>query len=209
MEEPRILLFHFFLSPGEYKLAMKLSQHALVRLGAVVAGIVVLVAVVNAYSGSKFLGEGLEVGGMEPQGPLSNTPNFPTVVAPANAHSEGGNAAPSLAQEDRHPTGQQTYSQTVLSPEELLPKGGLGASWAATNPVGLGDLKGQNFLTPTYHYGINTVGQSLRNANLDVRSDPPNPRAAISPFLNSTIEPDLYRRELEIGESGAGAKPSH
>jgi len=41
-----------------------------------------------------------------------------------------------------------------------------------------------------------------------VRSDPPNPRAAISPFLNSTIEPDLYRRELEIGESGAGASPA-
>jgi hypothetical protein len=185
---------------------MKLSQNSLVRLGAVVAGLVVLVAVVNAYSGSKFLGEGLEVGGLEPQGPLSNNPNAPTMVS---AHSEGGNAAPSLAQEDRHPTGQQTYSQTILSPEELLPQGGLGASWAATNPVGLGDLKGQNFLTPTYHYGINTVGQSLRNANLDIRSDPPNPRAAISPFLNSTIEPDLYRRELEIGESGAGAKPTH
>ena len=185
---------------------MKLSQNHLVRLGAVVAGIVVLVAVVNAYSGSKFLGEGLEVGGMEPQGPLSNTPSAPTVV---NPHSEGGDQAPSLAQESRHPSGQQSYSQTVLSPEELLPKGGLGASWAATNPVGLGDLKGQNFLTPTYHYGINTVGQSLRNANLDIRSDPPNPRAAISPFLNSTIEPDLYRRELEIGESGAGAKPTH
>ena len=182
---------------------MKLSQNSLVRLGAVVAGIVVLVAVVNAYSGSKFLGEGMEVGGLEPQGPLSNNPSYPTNP---NPHSEGGNSAPTLAQEDRHPTGQQTYSQTVLSPEELLPKCGLGA---ATNPVGLGDLKGQNFLTPTYHYGINTVGQSLRNANLDVRSDPPNPRAAISPFLNSTIEPDLYRRELEIGESGAGAKPTH
>ena len=180
---------------------MKLSQNSLVRLGAVVAGIVVLVAVVNAYSGSKFLGEGMEVGGLEPQGPLSNNPSYPTVV---NPHSEGGNSTPTLAQEDRHPTGQQTYSQTVLSPEELLPKGGLGASWAATNPVGLGDLKGQNFLTPTYHYGINTVGQSLRNANLDVRSDPPNPRAAISPFLNSTIEPDLYRRALEIGEPGVG-----
>jgi hypothetical protein len=123
-----------------------------------------------------------------------------------SAHSEGGNAAPSLSQETKHPTGQQTYSQSVLSPEELLPQGGLGASWAATNPVGLGDLKGQNLLSPSYHYGINTVGQSLRNANLDVRSDPPNPRAAVSPFLNSTIEPDLYRRELEIGEAGASCK---
>ena len=82
---------------------MKLSQNSLVRLGAVVAGIVVLVAVVNAYSGSKFLGEGLEVGGLEPQGPLSNTPSGPTV----NPHSEGGDQAPSLVQESRHQSGQQ------------------------------------------------------------------------------------------------------
>ena len=182
---------------------MKFSQSNLLRLGAVALGIVFLVVVVNGYSSSKFLGEGLEVGGLEPQGPLSNNPNYPTVM---NPHSEGGNAAPSMGGETRHPTGQQSYSQTVLSPEELLPKGGLGASWAATNPVGQGDLKGQNFLSPSYHYGINTVGQSLRNANLDVRSDPPNPRAPVSPFLNSTIEPDLYRRELEIGEAGAGTK---
>ena len=184
---------------------MKLSQGTLLRLGAVAVGLVVLVVVVNGYTGVKFGGEGLEGRDWVPQGPLPENPSYPTMP---NSYSEGGNAAPSVSQESRHPTGQQEYSQTVLSPTDLLPQGGLGASWAATNPVGMGDLKGQSFLSPTYHYGINTVGQSLRNANLDVRSDPPNPRAAISPFLNSTIEPDLYRRELEIGESGAGASPA-
>ena len=113
--------------------------------------------------------------------------------------------APSMSQEGRHPSGQQEYSQTVLSPEELLPKGGLGASWDATNPVGMGDLKGGNFLSSGYHAGINTVGTTLRNANLDLRSDPPNPRKAVSPFLNSTIEPDLYRRAMEIGEDGCSS----
>jgi hypothetical protein len=107
-----------------------------------------------------------------------------------------------MSGESRHPSGQQTYQQNVLSPEELLPKGGLGASWSSTNPVGLNELKGQSaLLSPGYHYGINTVGQTLRNANLDVRSDPPNPRQAVGPFLNSTIEPDLMRRQLEIGEA--------
>jgi len=184
---------------------MKLSQGNLMRLGAVAVGLVVLIVVVNGYSGMKFMGEGMREGpDVQPQGPLSENPTYPTMVS---SYSEGGNAAPSMAQESRHPTGQQEYSQTALSPTDLLPQGGLGASWAATNPVGMGDLKGQSFLAPSYHYGINTVGQSLRNANLDVRSDPPNPRAAISPFLNSTIEPDSWRRELEIGESGAGANP--
>lgn len=181
---------------------MKLSQTNLVRLGAAALCIVVIYAVVNSYSASKFMGEGLdglEVGGMEPQGPLSNDPSYPT--AP-NPHSEGGDQASSMGQEGRHPSGQQTYLQSVLTPLELLPKGGLGASWAATNPVGLGDLKGGNFLTSGYHAGINTIGTTLRNANLDLRSDPPNPRKAVSPFLNTTIEPDLYRSEFEIGERG-------
>lgn len=170
------------------------------RLGAIALGLVVLVAVVNAYSGSKLrFGEGMDGGGLEPQGPLSNDPSLNP--SPANPHSLGGNAAPSLTTDSRSPNGQQTYSQTVLSPEELLPKGGLGASWAATNPVGLADLKGQSsLLSPGYHYGINTVGQTLRNANLDLRSDPPNPRKSVGPFLNSTIEPDLMRRQLELGE---------
>lgn len=179
---------------------MKLPQKNVLRLGAIVLGLVVLVAVVNAYSGSKLGGaEGMEGGGLEPQGPLSNDPSLNPM--PANSHSAGGNASSSLSQESRHPTNQQTYSQSVLSPEELLPKGGLGASWAATNPVGMADLKGQSaLLSPGYHYGINTVGQTMRNANLDLRSDPPNPRKAVGPFLNSTIEPDLMRRTLEIGE---------
>lgn len=179
---------------------MKLPQKNVVRLGAIVLGLVVLVAVVNAYSGSRSGGgEGFEKGGLEPQGPLSNGPDQPMNVS---SHSQGGNAAPSMANESRHPSGQQTYQQNVLSPEELLPKGGLGASWSATNPVGLNELKGQSaLLSPGYHYGINTVGQTLRNANLDVRSDPPNPRKNVGPFLNSTIEPDLMRRQLEIGEA--------
>jgi len=179
---------------------MKLPQKNVMRLGAIVLGLVVLVAVINVYSGSKLGGaEGYEAGGLEPQGPLSNDPSLNPM--PANTHSAGGNSTSSMGQESRHPSSQQTYNQSVLSPEELLPKGGLGASWSATNPVGLDDLAGQTaLLSPGYHYGINTVGQTLRNANLDLRSDPPNPRKAVGPFLNSTIEPDLMRRTLEIGE---------
>ena len=50
-----------------------------------------------------------------------------------------------------------------------------------------------------YLYGINTVGSSLRNANLQVRSEPPNPQVQVSPWLNTTIEPDLMRTPLELG----------
>jgi len=46
--------------------------------------------------------------------------------------------------------------------------------------------------------GVNTVGQSLRNANYQLRSEPPNPQIPVSIFNQSTIAPDTNRRPLEI-----------
>ena len=45
-----------------------------------------------------------------------------------------------------------------------------------TVPAGQGSLGDQNFLNAGFHVGINTVGQSLRNANLQLRSEPGNPQ---------------------------------
>ena len=61
-------------------------------------------------------------------------------------------------------------------------------------------LKGQNFLDPRDQIGFpETIGGALRNANQQVRSEPPNPRAPVSIFNNSTIEPDQMRPPFEIG----------
>ena len=65
--------------------------------------------------------------------------------------------------------------------------------------------KGVNFLDAGFHVGVNTVGQSLRNANLQLRSEPPNPQVAVSPWSNTTIGPDLQRKPLELNESCPGA----
>lgn len=179
---------------------MKVSQTNVFYLGCAVAGIVVLYGLVGNYSiGKGSVLDTLEQGGRGPQGPLSNDPSLPGQSAMANnPYVTGADLKQSEGDRNAAPSGPAGNS--LLSPSELLPKGTLGASWAATNPVGMGDLKGQNFLQPGWHYGINTVGQTLRNANLDLRSDPPNPRTSVSPFLNSTIEPDTFRRPLEIGE---------
>jgi hypothetical protein len=59
-------------------------------------------------------------------------------------------------------------------------------------------LKGKNFLSAGALIGVNTVGQSMRNANLQLRSEPPNPQVSVTVFNNSTIEPDINRRDLEI-----------
>ena len=51
----------------------------------------------------------------------------------------------------------------------------------------------------TNNVGVNTVGQTLRNANRQLRSEPPNPQVKVSPWLQTTIEADTNRRPLEIG----------
>jgi len=68
-------------------------------------------------------------------------------------------------------------------------------------PIGEGILKGINFLSSGYHVGVNTVGQSLKNANRQLRSEPPNPQVSVSPWMNSSIGPDLLRRPLEVNDS--------
>ena len=87
---------------------------------------------------------------------------------------------------------------TIEDPSELLPKDN-NSQWAQLNPSGSGDLKNVNLLKAGYHTGIDTIGSSLRNANLQVRSEPPNPTTKVSPWSNTTIEPDLMRVPLEIG----------
>ena len=83
-------------------------------------------------------------------------------------------------------------------PADLLPKD-TNSQWAQLNPAGGADFKNVNLLKAGYHIGIDTIGSSLRNANLQERSEPPNPTSMVSPWMNSTIEPDLMRAPLEIG----------
>lgn len=86
----------------------------------------------------------------------------------------------------------------ISDPADLLPKD-TNSQWAQLNPAGAADFKNVNLLKAGYNIGIDTVGSSLRNANLQVRSEPPNPTSVVSPWMNTTIEPDLMRAPLEIG----------
>jgi len=90
------------------------------------------------------------------------------------------------------------YPRDQLTPSELLPLD-QSSIYAQQNPMGPGSLKGKNFLSAGALIGVNTVGQSLRNANLQLRSEPPNPQVPVSVFMNSTISPDISHRPLEIG----------
>ena len=84
------------------------------------------------------------------------------------------------------------------NPNDLLPKD-VNNTWA-NGLVPDNELKNVNLLNAGHHVGINTVGSSLRNPNLQLRSEPPNPRTEnLCPWNNSTIEADNMRLPLEIG----------
>jgi hypothetical protein len=126
--------------------------------------------------------------------------------AQPGAAAGGGNAAAVHAPTLLHPQEQHQQAQhqqppahqQELMPEELLPKD-INSKWAQANPSGQGMLADRNFLDAGHHVGVNTVGQTLRNANYNVRSEFPNPQLKVSPWLQSTIDPDVGRKPLEIG----------
>jgi hypothetical protein len=89
-------------------------------------------------------------------------------------------------------------SKPVADPSHLLPVDN-NSQWAALNPTtmtqGMPDL-----LQAGYNIGIDTIGQTLRNPNLQLRSDPLIQPAVVGPWNQSTIEPDIGRVPLEIGQ---------
>jgi hypothetical protein len=163
--------------------------------------LVVLIAI-NAYSNNKGIfpeymtksNSHANEGDNSPQAPSSVTgaagddltADHYAVVPPSGGRQSGSALPPSCSKKT-----------SFDDPKELLPKQGQN-KFSALQPT-TNDLQGVNLLQAGYHIGVDTVGQSLRNANLQLRSEPANPQTAVSPWMNSTMEPDLQRKPLEIG----------
>ena len=102
---------------------------------------------------------------------------------------------------------ERDYAAVEASPEKLAMKNGTGlASSLLPREVASQDdfgefapediLKGQNFLEPRQQVGMpETVGGGLRNANQQIRAEPPVSKEAYV-WNNSTITPDLMQRGL-------------
>jgi hypothetical protein len=91
------------------------------------------------------------------------------------------------------------YPKKTPTIEDLLPLDMADSKWAQVNPQNDPQgIKGKNFLIPSEQLiGINTQGSSLKNPNMQLRSEPPNPRDVVGPWNQSSFEPDLLRKPLE------------
>lgn len=103
------------------------------------------------------------------------------------------------------------YTRDGLNPADLLPAPSTEASqFLASNPPTQGSPDGRNLLQAGHHIGVDTVCQTNKNPNLQLRSDPPIPRCGPQPIFNSSSIPATQnnRRVLEIGAElnpGCGA----
>ena len=108
----------------------------------------------------------------------------------------GHNSAPAEVKGLAGTPGQEEGQST--EPKDLLPSDA-NSEWRLLNPTGNGNANNVNLLKAGYHIGRDTILGSLRNANLQLRSEPANPQVSVGPWANTTIGPDNSRRPLEIG----------
>jgi len=88
--------------------------------------------------------------------------------------------------------------QPVANPGDLLPTD-TNSDWGTFNNINQTNIATPDLLQAGYHIGLDTIGQTLRNANLQLRSDPIIPKKDVGPWSMSTIEPDFGRVPLEVG----------
>ena len=134
-----------------------------------------------SYSDAKTM----SLDGMETGAPSAGASAGPTHAAPS--------AAPSMS--------AGPSASASASPNDLLPQD-QNSQWAALNPVNMsqGNIIAGDMLQAGYHIGLDTIGQTMKNANLQLRSDPIIPKQSVGPWNQSTYEPDYARVPLEIGQ---------
>ena len=167
------------------------THHVLLLLG----GVILIYVLYNYSSNKNFAPENLVNKNMRRGSPPSNNGRQPSGAndgtfyvdyAPVNSNDSNMAGLPSNC------TGQNTNA-----PSDLLPSDN-NSAWGL-KPQGSGDFMGVNFLQSGYLIGVDSIGSTLRNANQQLRSEPPNPQIMVSPWGNTTIQPDPFRMPLEIG----------
>jgi len=86
-------------------------------------------------------------------------------------------------------------TRPVLVSGDLLPKDEI-KDWFQVPNKDFNLMQAVDLEVPEIKIGIDTVGQSRKNATYDLRAAPPNPKFTVSPWSNSTIEPDYNTKPL-------------
>jgi len=140
--------------------------------------------------------------GSLPMGPVYNAApvaDYQEPIIHQADHPANVDSGSSQKMEGSNAKGSCGYSgQPVANPQDLLPID-KNSQWASLNPVNNSNPQIPDLLQAGNLIGLDTIGQTLKNANLQLRSDPIIPKKDIGPWNQSTYEPDLGRVPLELG----------
>ena len=82
----------------------------------------------------------------------------------------------------------------IFKSENYLPKE-TNQDWFEVMPEPI-SVKNRHLINVSRPVGVNTIGNSLRNPSYDLRGTPPCPKFVVSPWSQSTIEPDYNIKGL-------------
>ena len=131
---------------------------------------------------------------INPMNPINNDPHNKSTGVIGAGSDDTNDYLNVSGMSSTKPKVSSCNNEPVMNPKELLPSD---SEWTDIAPSK--GLENVSFLTAGHNMGTNTVGSSLRNANLQLRSEPANPRESVGPWNESTIEVDTMRKSLEIG----------
>jgi len=88
--------------------------------------------------------------------------------------------------------GKACDPEDLFNSEKMLPQE-VNDDWFDVQPEPVA-VKNRHLINVTKPIGVNTIGTSKRNASHDIRGTIPNPKMTVSPWLQSSIEPDNMLR---------------
>lgn len=115
------------------------------------------------------------------QNPFQSTDHFVGI-------NEGDNLAPFVSNKNV----KQMTDEDKFNPSELLPAQTGPSDWF--DDIDQIDVKNAHLLNIYRPVGVNTIGTTHKNPTTDIRGDIPNPKTIVSPFLNSSYDPDMYNK---------------
>lgn len=89
---------------------------------------------------------------------------------------------------------QNCEPEDLFDADKYLPQE-VNDDWFEVQPEPI-SVKNRHLINITKPVGINTIGTSLKNASHDIRGVPSCPRFVVSPWLQSSIEPDTNLKPM-------------
>ena len=125
-----------------------------------------------------------------------------SALAPASLSSNNNIMIPSVGVPDGASPEQEGSGYTALDtadPADLLPND-VNNAWSQLNPTSQGDIRNPDLLQAGYLIGLDTIGQTLRIPNYQLRADPIIPKQNVGPWNQAPdVDPDYGRVPLDSG----------